>query len=100
MSISFTSSIISRLKREITEIERQIVNDKNKIAKINAKVKQLQKDTTEGSSPADQSKLTQIKKLSAQAAQLADMQADLAKQLSVKNAELRLQLAKDKEKGM
>ncbi|MCM3630997.1 hypothetical protein M3194_27090 [Paenibacillus glycanilyticus] len=96
MSISFTSSIISRLKREITEIERQIANDKSKIAKMNAKIKQLQKDAKDHSSPAEQSKLTQIKKLNAQAAQLTDMQTDLAKQLSVKNAELRLQLAKDK----
>lgn len=96
MSISFTSSIISRLKREITEIERQIVHDKSKMAKINAKIKQLQKDKPDASLPADQSKLTQIKKLSAQAVQLTESQTDLAKQLSVKNAELRLQLAKDK----
>ncbi|NIK72411.1 hypothetical protein EV294_11630 [Paenibacillus sp. BK033] len=96
MSISFTSSIISRLKRDIAEIERQIVQDKSKIAKINAKIKQLQTDKPEGSSPADQSKMTQIKKLSAQAVQLAESQTGLAKQLSVKNAELRLQLAKEK----
>ncbi|MCK9857060.1 hypothetical protein [Paenibacillus sp. ATY16] len=96
MSISFTSSIISRLKRDIAEIDRQIVQNKSKAAKINAKIKQLQKDKPDGSSPADQSKLTQIKKLSAQADQLTESQTDLAKQLSVKNAELRLQLAKGK----
>jgi hypothetical protein len=96
MSISFTTSIINRLKREITELERQIVNDKNKIAKMNAKIKQLQKDSLAAAPAADQSKLTQIKKLTAQAAQLTDMQTELAKQLSVKNAELRLQLAKGK----
>ncbi|WP_127495680.1 hypothetical protein [Paenibacillus glycanilyticus] len=96
MSISFTSSIISRLKRDIAEIDRQIVQNKSKAAKINAKIKQLQKDKPDGSSPADQSKLTQIKKLSAKADQLTESQTDLAKQLSVKNAELRLQLAKGK----
>ncbi|WP_201008409.1 hypothetical protein [Paenibacillus glycanilyticus] len=96
MSISFTSSIISRLKRDIAEIDRQIVQNKSKAAKINAKIKQLQKDKPDGSSPADQSKLTQIKKLGAQADQLTESQSDLAKQLSVKNAELRLQLAKEK----
>ncbi|WP_336776349.1 hypothetical protein [Paenibacillus sp. MMO-58] len=96
MSINFTSSIISRLKRDIAEIERQIVQNKNKVSKINAKIKQLQKDKPDGSSPADQSKMTQIKKLSAQAVQLTESQTDLSKQLSVKNAELRLQLAKEK----
>ncbi|ACS99734.1 hypothetical protein [Paenibacillus sp. JDR-2] len=96
MSISFTSSIISRLKRDIAELEQQIVHDKSKLAKINAKIKQLQKDKLDGSSPADQSKITQIKKLSAQAVQLTESQTGLAKQLSVKNAELRLQSAKEK----
>lgn len=99
MSISFTTSIISRLKREITDLQKQSVNDKSKKEKAAAKIKQLQKSTKLSSSPSDlSSKMTQITKLSDEVARIDASQAALAKQLAAKNAELRQQLAKEQQR--
>lgn len=95
MSISFTTSITSRLKREIAEMQKQSANDKSKKEKALSKIKQLQKNIKMSSSPSDlSSKMTQITKLNGEVARLDAAQADLAKQLAAKNAELRQQLAK------
>ncbi|WP_053374235.1 hypothetical protein [Paenibacillus sp. FJAT-27812] len=96
MSISFTSSIISRLKREIADIQMQSASDKIKREKALAKIKQLQKNIKMSSSPTDlSSKMTQITKLTEEAARIEASQAAIAKQLTAKNAELRQQLAKN-----
>ncbi|WP_338554335.1 hypothetical protein [Paenibacillus sp. KS-LC4] len=90
MSISFTSSIISRLKREITELEAQILLANNKIAKAQTKLKQLQKDSKKSSLPSDLSnKLTRINKLKEEIAENTKKQADAARQLTSKKAELK-----------
>lgn len=95
MSISFTTSITSRLKREIAELQKQSFNDKNKREKALSKIKQLQKNIKVSSSPSDlSSKMTQITKLNGEVARIDASLADLAKQLAAKNAELRQQLAK------
>lgn len=95
MSISFTTSITSRLKREIAELQKQSFNDKNKREKALSKIKQLQKNMKMSSSPSDlSSKMTQITKLNGEVARIDASLADLAKQLAAKNAELRQQLAK------
>jgi len=95
MTISFTSSITSRLKREIAEMQKQSFNDKNKREKALSKIKQLQKNIKVSSSPSDlSSKMTQITKLNGEVARMDASLADLAKQLAAKNAELRQQLAK------
>ncbi|SDS08314.1 hypothetical protein SAMN05444162_0694 [Paenibacillaceae bacterium GAS479] len=95
MSISFTSSIISRLKREIADIQKQSTDDKIKREKALSKIKQLQKNLKMSSSPSDlSSKMTQITKLTEKAAKIEASQIVLAKQLAAKNAELRQQLAK------
>ncbi|KRE32659.1 hypothetical protein [Paenibacillus sp. Soil522] len=99
MSISFTTSITSRLKREIAELQKQSFNDKNKKEKALSKIKQLQKNIKMSSSPSDlSSKMTQITKLNGEVARIDASQADLAKQLAAKNAELRQQLAKAAQK--
>lgn len=99
MSISFTTSIISRLKREIADLQKQSANDKTKRDKALAKIKQLQKSSKLSSSPSDlSSKLTQITKLTEEAARIDASQAAAAKQLAAKNAELRQQLAKEQQK--
>ncbi|MGM0882089.1 MAG: hypothetical protein ACQEXQ_13760 [Bacillota bacterium] len=99
MSISFTTSITSRLKREIAEMQKQSANDKSKKEKALSKIKQLQKNIKVSSSPSDlSSKMTQITKLNDEVARIDASQADLAKQLAAKNAELRQQLAKIKER--
>jgi alcohol dehydrogenase class IV len=96
MSISFTSSIISRLKREIADIQKQSTSDKIKREKALSKIKQLQKNIKMSSSPTDlSSKMTQITKLTEEAARIEASQAAIAKQLTAKNAELRQQLAKN-----
>ncbi|RCW44196.1 hypothetical protein DFP97_11260 [Paenibacillus prosopidis] len=99
MSISFTTSITSRLKREIAEMQKQSANDKSKKEKALSKIKQLQKNIKMSSSPSDlSSKMTQITKLNDEVARIDASQADLAKQLAAKNAELRQQLAKIKQR--
>lgn len=99
MSISFTTSITSRLKREIAEMQKQSANDKSKKEKALSKIKQLQKNIKVSSSPSDlSSKMTQITKLNDEVARIDASQADLAKQLAAKNAELRQQLAKIKQR--
>ncbi|MFF2093743.1 hypothetical protein [Paenibacillus sp. NPDC058174] len=99
MSISFTASRISRLKRDITEIQNQMNNDKIKAGKAHSKIKQLQKELRlNPSDPGSNSKSKQIKKLTEEAAKLTASQEELSKQLSAKNAELRQQLAKDQKK--
>lgn len=95
MSISFTTSIISRLKREIADLQKQSANDKIKREKALAKIKQLQKNIKVSSSPTDlSSKMTQIAKLTEEAARIEASQAAIAKQLTAKNTELRQQTAK------
>jgi len=98
MSISFTTSIISRLKREIAELQKQASTDKSKKEKALSKIKQLQKNIKMSSSPTDlSSKMTQITKLNEEATRLEASQAAIVKQLTAKNAELRQQLAKNEQ---
>ncbi|SFF32370.1 hypothetical protein SAMN04487969_1266 [Paenibacillus algorifonticola] len=90
MSISFTTSIISRLKREIAALEAQSVLEKNKSIKAQAKLKQLQKDSKKSSLPSDlSSKLTRINKLNEEIAESAKKQAELSRQLVYKKSELK-----------
>lgn len=99
MSISFTTSIISRLKREIADLQKQSVHDKSKKEKALAKIKQLQKSVKLSSSPTDlSSKMSQITKLTDEAARLDASLTAAVKQLAAKNAELRQQQAKEKQK--
>lgn len=94
MSISFTQSIISRLKREMANIEKQNLEEKKKKDKALAKVKQLQKDSKKSTLPSDlSSKLSRINKLNEELAQINRKQADLSKQLVNKNAELKQHLS-------
>ncbi|OMF34665.1 hypothetical protein BK133_11685 [Paenibacillus sp. FSL H8-0548] len=100
MSISFTTSIISRLKREIADLQKQSVNDKSKKEKALSKIKQLQKSVKLSSSPTDlSSKMSQITKLTDEAARLDASMTAAVKQLAAKNAELRQQLSKEHQKG-
>ncbi|ANY65960.1 hypothetical protein BBD42_05410 [Paenibacillus sp. BIHB 4019] len=90
MSISFTNSIISRLKREIADLEAKNALEKNKSAKAQAKLKQLQKDSKKSSMPSDLSnKLTRINKLNEEIADSAKKQAEFSRQLVYKKSELK-----------
>jgi predicted nucleic acid-binding Zn-ribbon protein len=94
MSISFTQSIISRLKREMADIEKQSLEEKKKKDKAQAKVKQLQKDSKKSTLPSDlSSKLTRINKLNEEIAEINRKQGNLSKQLVNKNAELKQHLS-------
>ncbi|WP_147275069.1 hypothetical protein [Paenibacillus prosopidis] len=80
-------------------MQKQSANDKSKKEKALSKIKQLQKNIKMSSSPSDlSSKMTQITKLNDEVARIDASQADLAKQLAAKNAELRQQLAKIKQR--
>jgi chromosome segregation ATPase len=90
MAISFTQSIISRLKREIAELEAASLADKKKQDKAGTKLKQLQKDSRLAHLPSDlNNKLTRINKLNAEITELTRKQADASKQLAHKKAELK-----------
>ncbi|BBH24571.1 hypothetical protein Back11_59160 [Paenibacillus baekrokdamisoli] len=97
MAISFTKSIISRLNRELADIQSQSTNEKNKKEKALAKINQLQRDIKLSSSPSDlSSKMSRINKLNEEIKTINRVQADLSKQFVTKTAALKQQLAKDK----
>ncbi|CAM4336154.1 hypothetical protein L1N85_10965 [Paenibacillus alkaliterrae] len=99
MSISFTQSRISRLKREIAAIEKQSLDEKQKKDKAQAKVKQLQKDSKKSTLPSDlSSKLTRINKLNEELTEINKKQVDLSKLLVSKNAELKQALSVTQQK--
>ncbi|WP_028612668.1 hypothetical protein [Paenibacillus harenae] len=90
MSINFKQSIINRLKREIAQLETQSLDEKKKKDTAEAKLKQLHRDSKKSALPSDLSnKLTRINKLNAELTEIAGRQADLAKQLVIKKAELK-----------
>lgn len=96
MSISFTTSIITRLNREIADAQKKSADDKRKKEKSLAKIKQLQKNIKVSSSPSDlSSKLTQINKLNEEVTRIDRSQADLSKLLLIKKAELEKYKSKD-----
>lgn len=96
MSISFTTSIITRLNREIDDAQKKSADDKRKKEKALAKIKQLQKNIKVSSSPSDlSSKLTQINKLNEEVTRIDRSQADLSKLLLIKKAELEKYKSKD-----
>ncbi|REE68756.1 hypothetical protein A8990_13622 [Paenibacillus taihuensis] len=89
MSINFTKAIINKLQREIADIESKIVNDKNKLKKAQAKIKQLERDMKLSQSHNDlSSKMTRINKLNEEVKLITRSQADLAKQLTTKKTAL------------
>ncbi|WP_150131514.1 hypothetical protein [Paenibacillus sp. BIHB 4019] len=64
--------------------------EKNKSAKAQAKLKQLQKDSKKSSMPSDLSnKLTRINKLNEEIADSAKKQAEFSRQLVYKKSELK-----------
>ncbi|WP_308633937.1 hypothetical protein [Paenibacillus silvisoli] len=90
MSINFTKAIINKLQREIADIESNNVNEKNKLKKAQAKIKQLERDMKLSQSHSDlSSKMTRIKKLTEEIQRITRSQADLTKQLTAKKASLR-----------
>lgn len=96
MSISFTPSIINRLKREIADMQKKSKEDKQKLEKAQSKIKQLQRDMKKSTSPNDLSnKMTRINKLNQEIDELTRSQRDLAKQLVLKKAALDEHLAKE-----
>ncbi|WP_424765935.1 hypothetical protein [Paenibacillus sp. sgz302251] len=95
MSISFTQTIISRLKREIANIEKQCMDEKRKKDKAQTKLKQLQKDSKKSTLPSDlSSKLTRINKLNEELTEINKKQAQLSTLLSNKKVELNQYLSK------
>jgi len=97
MSISFTQTIISRLKREMAELEKQSLDEKKARDKAQAKLKQLQKDSKRSQLPSDlSSKLTRINKLNEAIAEINKKQIHLSKLLVSKREELNQQIAKSR----
>jgi chromosome segregation ATPase len=96
MSINFTKAIVNKLQREIADIESKNVNEKNKIKKAQAKIKQLERDMKLSQSHSDlSSKMTRINKLSEEIRIITRSQADLTKQLASKKASLNQHQAKE-----
>ncbi|MFC4775255.1 hypothetical protein ACFO9Q_00470 [Paenibacillus sp. GCM10023252] len=90
MAISFTSSIKSRLQREVTELEQTLTQQRSKRARAEAKIKQLERGVKLSHSATDlSSKLTQLNKLTGQLAEGKRKETELARQLRLKQAELK-----------
>ncbi|MBH5320109.1 hypothetical protein I6N90_20095 [Paenibacillus sp. GSMTC-2017] len=97
MSISFVSSIISRLKREIEQLEQSSKSDQKKKDGAQAKLKQLQRDIQKSLLPSDLSnKMTRIEKLNVELSEINKQQLLQTKQLADKKAELQKHISKQK----
>ncbi|WP_310224245.1 hypothetical protein [Paenibacillus qinlingensis] len=96
MAISFTKSIVSQLKKDITELENKIVNEKKKKDKAQAKMKQVQRDMKLSQSHSDlSSKMSRVSKLTEEIKTSERLQKDFAKELAAKNTSLKQNLAKE-----
>lgn len=96
MAISFTGSIIARLKKEIADTERELLDRGKKKEKALFKINQLEKDIKLSYSPSDlSSKMTRISKLKAEISKINGLQTTLSKQLVMKKASLNKLLSKD-----
>jgi len=78
-------------------MEKQLVDERKKKDKAQAKVKQLEKDSKKSHLPSDFSnKLSRINKLKTESEESIKKQALLTKQLVQKKAELQQHLSKEK----
>ncbi|ANE45310.1 hypothetical protein SY83_02040 [Paenibacillus swuensis] len=95
MPISFTQSIVTRLKKEITDMEQQSASQDIKKTKALSKIKQLQKDAKLSKNPNDlSSKMSRITKLEAEVKEITISLNEMSKQLVAKKAALKEHLAK------
>lgn len=98
MAISFTSSIINRLKKEITETQQRSIDEQKKKEKALSKINQLQRDIKISTSPSDlSSKMSRLSKLKDEINKINLLQVELSKQLVLKNAALKEQISKDQQ---
>ncbi|OPH46949.1 hypothetical protein BC351_13590 [Paenibacillus ferrarius] len=98
MSISFTSSIINRLKKEIAEDQQQSIDEQKKKEKVISKMNQLQRDIKLSNSASDlNSKMSRMNKMKEEIKRIDLSQAALAKQLTAKHAALQEQIAKNQQ---
>lgn len=98
MAISFTLSIINRLKKEITETQQRSIDEQKKKEKALSKINQLQRDIKISSSPSDlSSKMSRLSKLKDEVNKINLLQVELSKQLVIKNAALKEQISKDQQ---
>lgn len=98
MAISFTLSIINRLKKEITETQQRSIDEQKKKEKALSKINQLQRDIKISTSPSDlSSKMSRLSKLKDEINKINLLQVELSKQLVLKNAALKEQISKDQQ---
>ncbi|MDQ0917009.1 hypothetical protein [Paenibacillus sp. V4I5] len=98
MAISFTLSIINRLKKEIAEIQQRSIDEQKKKEKALSKINQLQRDIKISTSPSDlSSKMSRLSKLKYEINKINLLQVELSKQLVLKNTALKEQIAKDQQ---
>ncbi|MEC0228723.1 hypothetical protein [Paenibacillus alba] len=98
MSISFTSSIINRLKKEIAEDQQKSIDEQKKKEKVISKMNQLQRDIKLSNSASDlNSKMSRMNKMKEEIKRIDLSQAALVKQLTAKRAALQEQIAKDQQ---
>lgn len=99
MTISFTSSIIKRLTREIADLQKKSIDEKKKKEKALSKIKQLQIDIKKTTLPSDLSnKMTRVNKLNEEVAKITAIHAEVTKRLTNKKAELVQQQAKTEQR--
>lgn len=104
MSISLTVSNINRLNRDIADIQKKVSEERKKEATAVSKINQIKRSINKNTSASMlNSKLNQIERLNKDIANSSSKQADLAKKLATKSADLnkqQLQLSKLQEQEM
>lgn len=96
MSIMFTKAIITRLQREIADIETKTINEKKKQEKAESKINQLQRDMKLSKTHSElNNKMARINKLNEEIKNAKRSQIDLSKQLTAKKASLKQHFDKE-----
>lgn len=92
----FTKAIVTRLQREIADIESKIVTEKKKQEKAESKINQLQRDMKLSKTHSDlNNKMARTNKLNEEIKTAKRSQNDLSKQLTAKKASLKQHIEKD-----
>jgi len=92
----FTKAIVTRLQREIADIETKSINEKKKQEKAESKIIQLQKDMKLSKTHSDlNNKMARINKLNEEIKTSTRSRADLSKQLRAKKASLKQHVDKE-----
>lgn len=94
----FTKAIVTRLQREIADIETKSKSEKQRQVKAESKINQLQKDMKLSKTHSDlNNKMARINKLNEEVKTAKRSQIDLSKQLTAKRDSLKQHQSKESQ---